>query len=107
MRPDMLSGELKNEIMLVMGICAHDGLLSSQELNYIRSAYFGDQSNEVEFERLIDEFFDMTETLEQLFERVSNVERALSLAGLAAAADGLDIRENLALLKCRSLAAAN
>lgn len=103
----MLAGELKSEIMLVMGICAHDGLLSSQELDHIRSAYFGDQSNEIEFERLIDEFFDTTETLEQLFERVINVERALSIAGLAAAADGLDIRENLALLKCRSLAAAN
>lgn len=103
----MLSGELKTKIMLLMGIRAHDGLLSSQELGQIRSAYFGDPLNKIEFERLIDEFFDTTETLEQLFERVINVERTLSIAGLAAAANCLDILENLALLKWRSLAAAN
>lgn len=37
MRTGMLSGELKTEIMLVMVIRAHDGLLSSQELGHIRS----------------------------------------------------------------------
>lgn len=63
--------------------------------------------NKIEFERLIDEFFDTTETLEQFFKQVINVERTLSIARLAATADGLDIRENQALLKCRSLATAN
>jgi len=102
----MSNEQIEHEIMLVMGICAHDGLLSSQELDQIKSAYIKDLQNDIEFEGLIDRFFDTTATLEQLFGQVANVERALSVAEIAAAADGLDIRENLALLRCKNLVAA-
>lgn len=100
----MYTEQIKCEMLLIMGICAHDGLLSTQELEYIKSAYPSDQTDDAEFDELIDTFFQSTGTLEQLFEQVTNIERALSVAELAAAADGLDIRENLALLKCRRLA---
>lgn len=100
----MYTEQIKCEMLLIMGICAHDGLLSTQELEHIKSAYPSDQTDDAEFDELIDTFFQSTGTLEQLFEQVTNIERALSVAELAAAADGLDIRENLALLKCRRLA---
>ena len=100
----MYTEQIKCEMLLIMGICAHDGLLSTQELEHIKSAYPSDQTDDAEFDELIDPFFQSTGTLEQLFEQVTNIERALSVAELAAAADGLDIRENLALLKCRRLA---
>jgi hypothetical protein len=89
--------------MLVMGICAHDGLLSTQELEHIKYAYFGDCGDTAEFESLIDDFFGSSETLEHLLAQVADTGRALAVAEVAAAADGLDIRENLALMKCKSL----
>ena len=96
--------ELKNELQLALAICAHDGWISEAELEVLKEHYC-DQSDltQDKFERAIDEFFGSEAPIEVLLSAVSDKEKTLELAEIAASADGLDQAENWALVKCRRL----
>lgn len=96
--------EKRAEALLIIAICAHDGYLSEPELAFIKAHCFSDQDND--FDALIDNFFETDQTLEEIFFAVTDPLPVLELAAEAAAQDGLDIRENLALQRCLRLAEA-
>lgn len=96
--------DYKNCIKIAACICAKDGVISSAEEQEMFGALCSrfpdvDQSH---FEVALVEFFDSDEQIESYLERISDGELrvfALRLAEVSASADGLDIRENIALEK--------
>ena len=78
--------------------------MSETELNALSDYYCGgDREKEKQFAKLIDIFFEQDSTLEQLLEATCYSRAALKVAENAAASDGLDPRENIALRKCENL----
>lgn len=100
--------EIQAQIHLALAICAHDGFISDTEVASLRSYYCeAGKVTEAELELLVDEFFEHDFTLEQLFTAVEDQEFTLGIAAAAASADGLDIRENFALERCRQFIGKN
>lgn len=102
-----MSEILENELQLALAICGHDGLISEAEVAVLISHFCNEkQMTSSAFERGVDLFFSNETPIELLLSAVDNKEDVLRVAEIAAAADGLDITENWALLKCRALMAA-
>ena len=95
---------LENNLLFCLAICAHDGLISQREeeclFELFTEYYSVDRKN---FDLIIDKFFESNSTLEDLAFRISDHKLVLSWAEKAAQADGLDIRENIALQKSSQL----
>lgn len=103
-----MEGQIQAQIHLALAICAHDGFISDAEVASLREHYCGaGKVTEEELETLVDEFFESDFTLAKLFVAVEDKEFVLDVAAEAASADGLDIRENFALERCRRFMAEN
>ncbi|MDA9836527.1 hypothetical protein N9C20_02180 [Luminiphilus sp.] len=99
-----MSKSMGNELQLALAVCGHDGLISEAELAVLRDYFCAERSMTTDdFDNAIDEFFSSDAPLELLLSAVENKEGALRIAESAATADGLDLAENWALLKCRAL----
>ena len=96
--------QIEAQINLALAICAHDGLISDAEIASLVSQYSDSEKiTKSEIEQLVDAFFDDDKTLEELILLVDDLEYALQVSENAASADGLDIRENFALQRCKRL----
>lgn len=94
-------------LFVCLTVCAHDGLISEAEAEELAHLFFEHFSvSSVEFEVHLENFFESSEELEQLTQKLAgSIDRGLILeiAKRGASADGLDIRENIALLKVERL----
>ena len=92
---------VRSSLKLCLGICAYDGFLSDSELDVLFTQY--NKRNALgrdQFDQIVDEFFEEYLTLEDLYYQAEPLSDELTIAELAASADGLDLKENLALQKC-------
>lgn len=97
---------LDNVIKVAACVCGKDGVISQIEeeciYNTIRSQ---NPSYSIErFNQVIDEFFNETYQLEYYLEIISEInikEFTIHLCEVSASADGLDIKENIALNKVK------
>ena len=96
--------EVKNILKISACICAKDGLISRAEEETMfkcitkRFPEFDFES----FEKTLDEFFESEEQIEDYLDQIKDPELqkfTLGLSEVSASADGLDIRENIALKK--------
>ena len=95
---------IENTIMLCLAICSHDGLVSKSEEQKIFELACAENNIDLDsFNMLVDKFFDSTDSLETIFNSVRDKKKALNWAEEAASADGLDIKENIALQRCHQL----
>ena len=95
---------IENTIMLCLAICAHDGLVSKSEEQKIFDLAFAENNIDLDsFNLLVDKFFESTDSLETILSTVSDKNKALYWAEEAASADGLDVKENIALQRCHQL----
>ena len=96
--------QIQAQINLALAICAHDGLISDAEIASLQSHFCGSgKVTESEMESLVDAFFEDERTIEELISLVDDIDYALQVSKEAASADGLDVRENLALERCYRL----
>lgn len=103
----MKESDLKPALNLALAICGHDGYLSDTELGVLSGYFCATHSmSEGEFAAAVDAFFDSEEQLDALVAAVSDTKTALDIAEEAAASDGLDPRENFALVRCRQFSEA-
>jgi hypothetical protein len=100
-----MSNEVYNDCVKVAAcICAKDGIISGAEEQAMLSLLlqrFPDV-NEAVFDNALNEFFDSEDQIEDYLGRIKDGELrrfTLSLAEVSAGADGLDIKENIALEK--------
>ena len=97
-----------NEIEIILKIsacvCARDGLISQAE-EEMMFKHISKKFPEVDleyFEKTLDEFFESGEQIEDYLKQLQDFELrefTLELSEVSASADGLDIRENIALKK--------
>ena len=97
--------EIKNGAFVCLAICAADGFISTEE-EEVLEANFEEYFNvtKAEFQNMIDCFFESSSQVEVFLEGVEGKklrQRLLQIAKEAAAADGLDITENIAWNKCK------
>ena len=96
--------EIINGAFVCLAICAADGFISSEEEEVLESSFlrlFG--ISKEEFQRIIDLFFEDSREIEAFLDTVHQKRiraQLLEIAESAAAADGLDITENIAWNKC-------
>ena len=103
----MKESDLKPALNLALAICGHDGYLSDTELGVLNEYFCTTYSmSEDNFVAAVDAFFESEEQLEVLVAAVTDTEAALDIAEEAAASDGLDPRENFALVRCRQFSEA-
>jgi hypothetical protein len=103
----MEKSDLRPALNLALAICGHDGYLSDTELGVLNGYFCATNSMLGEdFSAAVDAFFDSEEQLEALVAAVADTETALDIAEEAAASDGLDPRENFALIRCRQFSEA-
>lgn len=103
----MKESDLKPALNLALAICGHDGYLSDTELGVLNEYFCMTYSMpEDNFVAAVDAFFESEEQLEVLVAAVTDTEAALDIAEEAAASDGLDPRENFALVRCRQFSEA-
>ena len=103
---DMGSEEVKNGALVCLAICAADGFISIDE-EEVLEAKFETHFNvtKTEFQKIIDFFFESSSQIETFLEGVHQKKlkhQILNIAKEAAAADGLDITENIAWNKCKA-----
>jgi len=100
----MSINELSACIRIAACICAKDGIISEieeQAMFRVLMEQFPDFSAE-DFESALTEFFDSNQQIEEYLALVDDESLrrfTLDLAELSASADGLDIKENIALEK--------
>tara|TARA_B110000027_G_scaffold125403_1_gene142776 strand:- start:441 stop:776 length:336 start_codon:yes stop_codon:yes gene_type:complete len=85
-------------------VCARDGLLSlaEEEMIFKLVTEKWPTYQKADFNRVIDEFFDSTDQIEDYISKLLTEESrkfSLHLSKVSASADGLEIRENIALEK--------
>ena len=98
----MKKSDLEPALNLALAICGHDGYLSDTELDVLNEYFCATYSmSEDDFAAAVDAFFNSEEQLEVLVAGVADTAAALDIAEKAAASDGLDPRENFALVRCR------
>jgi len=101
-----IDSQLKNGIFVCLAICAADGLISGEEEQCLEKEFekdFGIASKD--FQRVIDLYFTSNHQLEAFLLSVDDVSlrtKIIEIARLAAAADGLQINENIALQKAEA-----
>ena len=100
--------DIYTSIKIAACVCGKDGLISFPEEEKIfqlvseKSPSF----TRVQFDQVIDDFFDSVDQIEDYAEIISDPsirQFTLQLASKSAGADGLDIRENIALSKLKLL----
>ncbi len=87
-------------------VCGKDGIISQMEEESIYNTITSKSSNYTLefFNKAIDDFFDENLQLEDYLEKVTNLgihEFVIYLCEVSASADGLDIKENIALNKVK------
>jgi|TARA_R110001583_G_scaffold142925_1_gene295046 hypothetical protein len=87
-------------------VCGKDGIISQMEEESIYNTITSKSSNYTLefFNKAIDDFFDENLQLEDYLEKVKNLgihEFVIYLCEVSASADGLDIKENIALNKVK------
>ena len=91
-------------IKVALCICARDGIISltEEEMIFKLVTEKWPTYQLVDFNQVIDEFFDSTDQIEDYISNLLNEESrkfSLHLSKVSASADGLEIRENIALEK--------
>ena len=103
-----MKNDIEKCLKIAACICGRDGVISEAE----ECIMFQLASNKCpslkseDFEKVLDEYFDSDNQIEDYLEQVVDVELrkfALMLSEKSASADGLDIRENIALSKAYAL----
>ena len=104
----MSSNNYESCIKVAACICARDGIISEVEERAIYDKLkekYPDVNVDM-FEDVITDFFNSEEQIEDYLEQITEKELrefTLELAETSAGADGLDIRENIALQKACSI----
>lgn len=100
----MQSNEVAACMKIAACVCGKDGVISEVELKkmfeMLSAEFPGFQ--EQTFDQLLDEFFNEDPKIEDLLTLINGEDLrrfTLSLSEASAAADGLDVRENIALTK--------
>ena len=94
----------ENNLLFCLAICGYDGYISQGEEERLFELFSEHYSLDREaFDSVVEKFFESNSTLEELVSNLSDQKLALSWAEEAAQADGLDIRENIALQKSSQL----
>lgn len=103
-----MNNEISKCLKIASCICGKDGLISGSEIDMmfqIASKKYPSFTME-DFEKILDEFFDSEEQIEDYLNQIENLELrefTLKLSETSASVDGLDIRENIALKKAYSI----
>ena len=99
-----MKNDIETCLKIAACICGKDGFISEAE----EKMMFQIVSNKCPeflieyFEQVLNEYFDSEEQIEDYLNQVDSLELrkfALELSEKSASADGLDIRENIALIK--------
>lgn len=103
-----MKSEISKCLKIAACICGKDGIISEAEIEMMfRLVLNKYPSFKMEdFERILDEFFDSEEQIEDYLNQVEELELrnfTLELSEVSASVDGLDIRENIALQKAYSI----
>jgi hypothetical protein len=104
----MKSKEVDVIIKIAACVCGKDGVISQSEekkMYEIISAFIPDYSIE-DFDKVLDSFFEENTQIEEYLEILRESNRksfCISLCEQSASADGLDIKENIALHKVKSI----
>lgn len=93
-------------IILCLIVCGRDGILASDELDVIYDEFLliDELLDRSFFEKLIERYFDESPTITSQAEKLTDIkyqENVLRIARKSAAADGLDVMENVALEKLK------
>ncbi len=103
----MHKNDISNIIKIAAYICGKDGIISQAEeekiFELVSSKY--PSLNIEDFEATLDEFFDSSDKFEDYLDLIQDEEIrlfTLCVSGQSASVDGLDIKENIALLKAYS-----
>lgn len=105
MNKNLTSDQIKSAFNVCATICAQDGIISSQEESCLTS-HFSDLLGlrNQDFDVLFDDFFESESTFDDFLEAITDKELRKSIIFIAqesASADGLDIKENIALNRAR------
>lgn len=100
----VVSEEITNGALVCLAICAADGFISKEE-EEVLEVEFEKHFNvsAIQFQKIVDLFFESSIKIEVFLDGVhaSHLrDQLLSIAKEAAAADGFEIRENIAWNKC-------
>ena len=99
--------EIRNGLLVCLSICAADGFVSLEEEEALQRRFIEDlNGTEIEFKYIVNAFFDDKVPIEIYLKGVEREElkrNFLEIAKDAAAVDGLDITENIAWEKCKTL----
>ena len=90
----------EDNLLFCLAVCGYDGFISQAEEECLFKIFSEHYSvDKLLFDSVVDKFFESHSTLEDFLRKISNRNLVLSWAEEAAKADGLDIRENIALQK--------
>ena len=93
-----------NSIKLCLCICGYDGFISDIELDTLYRLYNSKSDlTRAQFDEVVDSYFNSAESLDELFTIAQPLTDELEIAYKAAGADGLDVRENIALQICTKM----
>jgi hypothetical protein len=99
--------EIRSGLLVCLSICAADGFVSLEEEEALQRRFIDDLNvTEIDFKDIVNVFFDDKAPIEIYLKGVQREElrrNFLEIAKEAAAADGLDITENIAWKKCKIL----
>ncbi len=97
---------IEDAILIASIICGRDGVISGEELEvmFLKFQEFDSSLTRDLFEETIDRYFSEEPTLTDLVSKFTNnkdQEVIVTIASDSAAADGLDVKENIALEKLK------
>jgi len=101
----MVNKSVAAAFYICASICGKDGVISSQEEALLTESFkleFNIDDNDINI--LFDQFFESEALIDSYLEEVIDPDlrkKVVAIAELSAAADGLDIRENLALQRTK------
>lgn len=101
----MIDKTIKSAFNVCATICGQDGIISSKE-ELCLIAHFSELFglHDQDFEYLFDDFFDSNSTFDDFLEAITDKElrqKIITIAEASASADGLDIKENIALNRAK------
>ena len=103
----MVDDNTKAAFNICACICAQDGIISSQEEASIAASFKSQfQINDDDVEALFDDFFESTLHIDAYLEKVTDADLRKKISAIAessAAADGLALKENIALERARMI----
>ena len=103
----MIDNCTKTAFNICACICAQDGIISSQEeASLIANFKLQFQINDDDVEALFDDFFESTLHIDSYLKKVTDTDlrkKITAIAQSSAAADGLAIKENIALERIKMI----